>query len=1032
VSGLRRAVRPSIPLMLSISLLASAFLLFLPGASDSAPAAANSLRIDALVNSGNFAVGSPVAPGTIVSLFGAGFTSATAVAAATPLPASLGGINVTINGVAAPLFFVSPNQINLQMPFELSGSQAAVVVNTAAGSSSLSVPLTAASPAIFTVLSNGSGPGAITHADGSLITRDNPVQSGETIIIYATGLGPVNPAVKSGAAAPGPPNFAQLSTTPRVLIDGQDASIAFAGLAPGQVALYQINAQVPRNLKSPYPPITIQASGATSGSVTAGGPGILDVLPAPVPANADATVLIRGTNLPADSVLMLNGRAVNAPFTAGAIDQLQLTIPAAAISSPGQYSLQIASKSDPTVASNTWSFSVSPAAPFTLSKTLVLFPQNQTQCGAGIGYSQSISVTNNSNSQLKAVANASWLTATVSPGNIAIAATPDGLTPGQYIGTVAVTPANGDPSEVDVKVILTVGSTAAPAATLTSPSVYAIDSLARVKIADAVPANGSRFATVEAAGNEYQSFQIVINGGASGWKNVSASLTAPFTNSACAALPVQFYREHYITITNPSHNGDGGASPGVYPDALIPFVNPFTGASLSGGRYPSAPFDVAPGQNQPVYVEVYVPDGTAPGLYTGVVTVTRDNGVPLAQIPVSLTVWNFSLPKKPSLRSSFHAYDSDHAIGPAAYYGYAAGSAQHVSMAAAMDEAMIAHRVIPESPINTVFQVNSQGHLVPDAASAKVDALLSRPEYSDFSPNLGLHSPFSDPLGKDQTKTKNYVNDVQQWLASRGYQNKAWYRTADEPVSASDFQTAANFADLIHLGNPNAAVGITTAFDTPYLNTYLVGHINVFMMHNTFYDPAWVAARQVAGDRVWSYTAVVQNTSNPTPYWQIEFPLLNYRIMPWISYRYNLEGLLYWTTDKWNEVLARGNSMWTDPCSLNDSGTCFNGDGNLFYPGKEVNYVIPVNAYGAASPAAAYGPIPSLRIKALRDGMQDFELLALAAKRNNTAAMQAVIQVACNGNSNPGDVTNNCFHNWNKDPTAIRAARAQLAAIAAQ
>jgi hypothetical protein len=204
------------------------------------------------------------------------------------------------------------------------------------------------------------------------------------------------------------------------------------------------------------------------------------------------------------------------------------------------------------------------------------------------------------------------------------------------------------------------------------------------------------------------------------------------------------------------------------------------------------------------------------------------------------------------------------------------------------------------------------------------------------------------------------------------------------------------------------------------------------MMHNTFYDPAWVATRQAAGDRVWSYTAVVQNTSNPTPYWQIEFPLLNYRIMPWISYRYNLEGLLYWTTDKWNEVLARGNSMWTDPCSLNDSGTCFNGDGNLFYPGKEANYVIPANAYGAASPAAAYGPIPSLRIKALRDGMQDFELLALAAKRNSAAAMQAVIQVACNGNSNPGDVTNNCFHNWNKDPNAIRAARAQLAAIAAQ
>jgi hypothetical protein len=155
-------------------------------------------------------------------------------------------------------------------------------------------------------------------------------------------------------------------------------------------------------------------------------------------------------------------------------------------------------------------------------------------------------------------------------------------------------------------------------------------------------------------------------------------------------------------------------------------------------------------------------------------------------------------------------------------------------------------------------------------------------------------------------------------------------------------------------------------------------------MHNTFYDPAYVSGRQAVGDRFWSYTAVVQNTADPTPYWQIEFPLLNYRIMPWISYRYGLEGLLYWTTDKWNEVLSRGGSMWTDPCSLTDtgSGSCFNGDGNMFYPGKEVNFVVPKGADGGSSTAAVYGPIASLRVKALRDGMKDDELMERAAKRD--------------------------------------------------
>jgi len=1036
--GARRTVCPSISLMCTTSLVAVALLLLLPGASDSSRATASSLHLDAVVNSGNFAFGKPVAPGTIVTLFGGGFAAGSAAATDTPLPSSLGGVSVAVNGLAAPLFFVSPNQINLQVPFEVTGTQAMVVVNTAAAQSApFTILLTSASPAIYTVLSNGSGPGAITHADGRLISRDNPAQPGETVIVYGTGFGTVKPAVSSGTVAPGPPGLAQLVTMPRVQFDGQDAAIFYAGLAPAQVGLYQINAQVPKGVKSGYPMVTVQTNGVAADPVSAGGPGILDIMPTSVAANANANILLRGTNLPADSVLVVNGRAIPAQVTPGDLDQLQAVIPAAAIPSAGQYSLQVVSASNSAIASNVWNWAVTAAAPFSLSKTLITFPQTQTACGGGVGYTETISIGNGGGGKFgfTTASNAAWLTASpqrgTSPTNIFLTASPEGLAPGQYTGTVAVTFTDGSPGEVDLKVILTVGMPGMSVNPASSSNVYALDSLQRVKANDVLPSNGAAFASLAAAGNEYQAFQIVINGGAAGYKNVSADLTTPFTGPQCSAIPVRFYREHYITITNPSHQGDGGAKAGVYPDALIPFVNPFTGAPIRGGQYPSAPFDVAAGLNQPVYVEVYVPDGTPAGVYTGVVTVSRDGGVSLAQVPVTLTVWNFSLPKKPTLRSSFHAYDSDHALGPAAYYGYATGSREHVSMAVAMDEAMIAHRIIPESPINTAFQVNSQGHLVQDSvASPKIDSLLSRPEYSDFSVNLGLHSPFADPLGKDRSKTLTYLNDVYQWLAARGYLDKAWFRTADEPSSVSDFQTAANFADLIHQGNSNFEVGITTAFDTPYLAAYLVGHLNILMMHNTFYDPAFVATRQAAGDRVWSYTAVVQNTANPTPYWQIEFPLLNYRIMPWINYRYGLEGLLYWTTDKWNEVLGRGGSMWTDPCSLNDSGTCFNGDGNLFYPGKEVNYVVPANAYGSSTPAAVYGPIASLRVKALRDGMEDYELLALAAKRDPNAAMQVAIQVGCNGIASPGDRTNNCFHNWNKDPNAVRAARAQLAAIA--
>ena len=92
--------------------------------------------------------------------------------------------------------------------------------------------------------------------------------------------------------------------------------------------------------------------------------------------------------------------------------------------------------------------------------------------------------------------------------------------------------------------------------------------------------------------------------------------------------------------------------------------------------------------------------------------------------------------------------------------------------------------------------------------------------------------------------------------------------------------------------------------------------------------------------------------------------------------------------------------------------------------------MVQKGAYGGSSTAAVYGAIASLRVKALRDGMEDDELLALAAKRNPGAAMQVAIQVGCNGNADPGNSVANCFHNWNKDGSAVRSARAQLAAIA--
>ena len=123
-----------------------------------------------VVNAASFAPPTyPVSGGTLISAFGSGLATAAEQAQAIPLPTNLGGVSVTVNGVAAPLLFVSGEQINLQVPFGASGSSATIVVNNnGTASNEVAVPLAASSPGIFSVDGTGFGPGTFVHADFSL------------------------------------------------------------------------------------------------------------------------------------------------------------------------------------------------------------------------------------------------------------------------------------------------------------------------------------------------------------------------------------------------------------------------------------------------------------------------------------------------------------------------------------------------------------------------------------------------------------------------------------------------------------------------------------------------------------------------------------------------------------------------------------------------------------------------------------------------------------------------------------------------
>jgi uncharacterized protein (TIGR03437 family) len=214
------------------------------------------------VNAASFASGLALAPGSIVALFGSNLAAAATGAPAIPLPKSLGNVSVTVNGVAAPLFYVSSGQLNVQIPYELAGQTTATLrFATSDGVALLSgVPLASVSPGIFLV---GATQGAIIHFDGRLANASAPASAGEGLSIYATGLGPVTNPPASGSA-PALDKLSETTTKPTVLIGGQSAEVTFSGLAPTLVGCYQLNVKVPAGVSGNSVPVVVRIAGSAS------------------------------------------------------------------------------------------------------------------------------------------------------------------------------------------------------------------------------------------------------------------------------------------------------------------------------------------------------------------------------------------------------------------------------------------------------------------------------------------------------------------------------------------------------------------------------------------------------------------------------------------------------------------------------------------------------------------------------------------------------------------------------------------------
>lgn len=208
----------------------------------------------------------PVTRGSLVSIYGTSLANKTLSASTLPLPGTLATTQVNINGTAAPLIFVSPAQINFQMPFEapLAGNAAVTVTRDGNTSPPVLVALAEFAPGIFR---SGAQPIVLHGADNTLVTVSKPAANSEILVIYGTGIGGLTTLPVTGAATPGNP-LVMARINPTATVGSQNADVLFAGLVAGFVGLAQFNVRMPASVPTGVAQLPlVLAFGSASDSV---------------------------------------------------------------------------------------------------------------------------------------------------------------------------------------------------------------------------------------------------------------------------------------------------------------------------------------------------------------------------------------------------------------------------------------------------------------------------------------------------------------------------------------------------------------------------------------------------------------------------------------------------------------------------------------------------------------------------------------------------------------------------------------------
>jgi uncharacterized protein (TIGR03437 family) len=329
-----------------------------------------SINAGGVVNAASSVRGA-VAPGSIASVYGGFPLNGPSQVSGTPWPISLSGVSMRFGGVQAPLVYASTGLLNLQVPWELAGQTQTSLTATVGSQTSVAqtVNLLPLAPGIFSMNGQGTGQGAILDPQYRLVDSSNPASVSGVIQIYCTGLGPVTNQPPTGSPASADP-LAETTTMPTVTIGGLVAQVLYSGLAPGNVGLYQVNAQVPAGIVTGTAvPVAIAIGGVTSNTVTVSiqpfppspnpQPSITSLSPSSATVGTAALALtINGSGFVPYSSITFNGMAHTPSSFNGGVLSIPLTLSDLAIA--GSFPVVVTNPSPGGGTSNTIYFNVSP------------------------------------------------------------------------------------------------------------------------------------------------------------------------------------------------------------------------------------------------------------------------------------------------------------------------------------------------------------------------------------------------------------------------------------------------------------------------------------------------------------------------------------------------------------------------------------------------------------------------------------------------------------------------------------------------